>query len=166
MENRIKSFIVCSQLKKLLETCVAIVSSLPLSERANLPEIGLMEDGITILEQSYPTLVKDGQWNKSEIEKFCETKENTFVADLIMDNFSSLDDSVKANMKSRNESYFIENFENLIKSVPGVDDSQKAKFSSFATSNSLTADDKDDIWSFVEFIVDVVDAEDIDEFLP
>ena len=166
MENRIKSFIVCSQLTKLLETCIAIVGSLPHSERVNLPDIDLMEIGITVLKESYPTLVKDGKWNVTGIEEFCEKKENTFVADTIMENFEALDDSVKQNMKSRNEAYFIENFENLIKSVPGVDDDQKVKFSSFATSNSLTDDDKDDIWSFVDFIVDVVDAEDIDEFLP
>lgn len=166
MESKIKSFIVCRQLSKLLETCIAIVEGLPQSEKANLPNIDLMEMGMDILDKSYPVLLKDKKWNMKEIEAFCESKENTFVADTIYENYASLDDSVKENMKSRNEDYFIENFSNLVKSIPGIDEQQKEKFMAFATSNSLTDDDKDDIWSFVDYIVEVFEAKNLDDFLP
>lgn len=165
MENKIKSFIVCNQLSKLLETCVAIVGPLPQSEKENLPSVDLMEMGISVLNESYPKLVKDGKWDVESIKAFCDVEGNTFVADVIFNNYNNLDDDVKANMKSRNESYFIENFSNLIKAVPGIDDEQKKKFTSFATSNSLSDDDKEDIWSFVDFIVEVFEADDVDEFL-
>lgn len=166
MESRIKSFIVCKQLSKLLETCIAIVSSLPQSERAKLPSVDLMEMGMTALDESYPELIKNGKWDVKAIEKFSSKPENTFIADAILKNFNELDEDVKNNMKSKNEKYFIENFSNLIKSVPGIDDDQKEKFGAFATSNSLSDDDKEDIWCFVEFIVTVLESDDVNEFLP